>query len=63
MLKSLKYLNKAISRSPMNFTLLNSKANIFNELKMYELALDYYEQVIKLNPMYAPAFNNIAVIF
>ena len=58
-----KYLNLGLSQTDIDISLLNSKAVLFQELKLYEVALGIFETIIKLDPNYPPAYNSIGVIY
>jgi len=56
--KSVYYGKKALSVFPDNIDMLNNMGFIYLELKDYPNALNYFDQVIAKDPLYAYAYNN-----
>lgn len=60
--KALANLAKAHANDPKNPTPLMMIAVINDQQGNYPVARDYYEQVLKLDPQFSPALNNLAYL-
>ena len=60
--KAFKTLNDGLTKIHLEITLLNSKAVLFQELKIYNIAIKIFETITKIDPNYTPAYNSIGVI-
>jgi tetratricopeptide (TPR) repeat protein len=61
--KALARLNEAMARNPDNPSALMLAAKIHTDNKDYQGAADAYEKLLKIDPKYSPALNNLAYLY
>jgi Flp pilus assembly protein TadD len=61
--KAIGELNAALQKNPNSVTALMALAGIYQSQKKNNLARENYQKVLKINPKFPPAANNLAYIY
>lgn len=61
--KALNLINRAIEEQPQNPRLYNTRASIYQNLKLYDKAIEDFNKAIKISPDYATPYYNLGNLF
>jgi predicted O-linked N-acetylglucosamine transferase (SPINDLY family) len=54
---------EVLKLQPQNFSAIQLVGVIFSQIKNYNLAIEYLTKAIRINPYFAPCYNNIGLVF